>query len=107
MQNYDIKRGHFKNIDGSGLENIMKELFGSVKKEGNKFVSSYGALDSISAWTEGKNTLWVDMQMNPKVDDEAASKTIKNYNEFLSKATGFTSKQRRNRLNKKAKEGKL
>ena len=38
--------------------------------------------------------------------DDAAD-TIARYNDFLFKATGFTSKQRRQRLNKKAKKGEL
>ena len=36
-----------------------------------------------------------------------AAETIKKWNEFLQQVTGFTSKERRNRLQKKAKEGKL
>lgn len=30
---YDVKRGHFKNIEGDQLEELMKEIFGSVEKE--------------------------------------------------------------------------
>ncbi|HPD08781.1 MAG TPA: DUF5611 family protein [Methanomassiliicoccales archaeon] len=36
-----------------------------------------------------------------------AADTIKRWNDFLERATGFTSKERRNRLQKKAKDGKL
>jgi len=35
--------------------------------------------------------------MNTKVDDKTATETIRQYNFFLEKATGFTAKERRKR----------
>ena len=44
---YDIKRGWFKNIEGDLLEQMMAQVFGNVKKEGDLLVSTYGVLDRI------------------------------------------------------------
>ncbi|MFO7619025.1 MAG: DUF5611 family protein [Thermoplasmata archaeon] len=100
MNEYDIKRGHFENIDGDKLETLMKDIFGSVKKEGDKLVSGFGAMESIAAWIAGKTTLCVETKMNTKVDDKTASDTIRMYNQFLERATGFTAKERRKRAAK-------
>ena len=101
MNEYDIKRGHFDNIEGDGLENLMKELFGNVKKKNEKLSSSFGALDSIAVWLDGKKTLCVDTKMNTDVDDKTATDTIRAYNQFLERATGLNTKERKKRANKK------
>lgn len=100
MNPYDIKKGHFPNIEGDKLDALMKELFGNLKKDGEKRISTYGALDPITVWYADKKTLCVDTKMNPKVDNATASDTIAKYNEFLLKATGFTTKERKKRANK-------
>ena len=100
MNEYDIKRGHFDKIEGGKLENLMKEAFGSVKKKDEKLMSSFGALESIAVWADGKKKLCVDTKMNTKVDDKTATETIRQYNFFLEKATGFSAKERRKKANK-------
>ncbi len=100
---YDIKRGHFKNIEGDKLENMMEECFGSVKKEGDRLITSFGAIAHLEIWTEGKTNLWVDIEMDDDVDNKVASETISIWNDFLLKATGFDAKKRRDRAKKKAK----
>lgn len=104
---YEVKKGHFKELEGDGLKSIMSEAFGSVSEEGGSLVSSFGALARIEARVVDKNRLSVSTFTDPKVSSESASETIRRYNMFLEKATGFTSKQRRDRLQKKAKEGEL
>ncbi len=104
---YDIKKGQASFLEGDGLRSMMEEAFGDVKEREGLLVASYGALSSIEAKLLSKNTLMVNTTSNPKVDNEIASETIRRYNNFLERATGFTSKQRRDRLQKKAKEGKL
>ena len=56
---------------------------------------------------ESPSKLVVDTTMKTDVDTAVAADTIKRYNTFLERATGFTSKQRRKRLNDKAKKGLL
>ncbi len=97
MNEYDIKRGHYEKIEGSNLEIMMKDSFESVKKEGEKLVSSFGALEKIIVWTEGKKILCVETKMNTNVDDKTATETVRKYNQFLGRATGFSAKERRKR----------
>src|SRR3972149_1821727 len=93
MQSYAIKRGHYKNIEGVRLKDVRETSFGPTQDEGGKFACSYGALEKIVAWTDGKS-LFVDTAANPKVDDETAVRTRQAWNAFLERATGFDAKQR-------------
>ena len=103
----EVKRGHYSSLEGDGLANIMSEIFGNVASEGDMLVSSYGAIRKLKAKLLDRSTLWVEMESDPGASNEMAAETIRRYNAFMERATGFTSKQRRNRLNKKAREGKL
>ena len=103
MQTYAIKRGHYKNIEGVRLKDVLESCFGPVQDEGGKFTCSYGALEKITAWTDGKN-LFVDTTANPNVDDETAVRTRQAWNGFLEKATGFDAKQRSKRVQAEAKK---
>ena len=107
MQDYEIRRGHQKELDGGKLRQMMQDAFGNVAEEGAFLVSKYGALAKLSVGWDGKNALKVETVMDPNVAPEVAQSTVKAYYAFLEKATGFTSKERGKRLQKKAKEGKL
>ena len=107
MQTLDIKRGHYKNLESLGLDNLMNEVFGNVQRDGDKLLANYGAMKPITVWLKSKKELVVDITTDPNVDDETAMKTIKAKNDFLFKATGFSTKERSKRLQKRAKEGKL
>jgi len=107
MQEYEVRRGHQENIETAKLKAHMQEIFGNAQEKDGKLVSSFGALKEIAAWPGKKNVLVVDTKMDPSVGDDLALQTIKAYNTFLEKATGFTSKERGKRVQKKAKEGKL
>ncbi len=100
MNEYDIKRGHYEKIEGNKLELLMKDLFGTVSKNGDKLVSNFGAMENITVWGDGKKSICVKTKMNTKVDDKTASDTIRMYNQFLERATGFTAKERRKRASK-------
>ena len=100
MNEYDIKRGHAEKIEGDKLEMLMKDIFGAAEKDGEKLVSSFGAMENIQVWGDRKKTLCVETRMNTKVDDKTASDTIRLYNQFLEQATGFTAKERRKRASK-------
>lgn len=107
MQDYEIRRGHQKELADGKLRSMMQEAFGNVSEEGAFLVSKYGALARLSVGWDGKNTLKVETQMDPNVAPDMAQSTIRKYYEFLERATGFTSKERGKRIQKKAKEGKL
>ena len=107
MQTFDIKKGHFKNLEDNGLENIIKEILGDMHKEGDKYVANFGAMKPITVWLQSKKELCIDIVTDKDVNDEVAMQTIRAKNEFLKMATGFSSKERSKRLKKKAIEGKL
>ena len=104
---YDIKRGQFKNIEGDGLKNLMAEVFNGCSEDGDTLIASYGGMKELRARIVDKSTLSIETESDPDVPDDVALDTIRKFNGFLESATGFTSKQRRDRLSKKAKEGKL
>ena len=98
MREYEMK----KKINLENLEKIMKECFESVEREGNKLIASYKGIKNLKASIEGKK-LVVEVETSM----ENPSDTIKAWNKFLEKATGYTPKQRKQRLMRKAKKGKL
>lgn len=107
MQTLDIKRGHFKNLESEGLKTIMSEIFGEIEIEDDKYKANYGAMKPITVWLKSKKELCVDIVTAKEASDDTVMKTIRAKNEFLLRATGFSSKERSKRLQKKAKEGKL
>jgi hypothetical protein len=107
MQDYEIRRGHQKELEGGKLRSMMQQTFGNVAEEGGLLVSSFGALSRLAVGWDGKDILKVDTVMDTNVAPEVAQSTVKAYYGFLEKATGFSSKERSKRLQKKAKEGKL
>jgi hypothetical protein len=105
----DIKRGHWKVVDGEGLKDLMAEYFDGgveVNDDGWHCVE-YGAIKPLKAKMLSKSELEIITVSNPDVTTEVASESIRRYNRFLEASTGFNSKERKKRLNKKAKEGKL
>jgi hypothetical protein len=100
MQSFDIKRGHFKNIEGEKLKELVADSFGDAEEKDEKVEASWGALKRLTVWTDGK-LLFVDTEMKLGVDDATAFETIKTYNAFMEKATGFNSKERKSRAKKK------
>jgi hypothetical protein len=104
LQEQDIKRGQYKNIEGGKLKDLMEDIFGTVEEDGDKYSVHYGALAPLTVWIKDKSTLCVDTNMNADVDEDTAIDTRKKYNMLLDQSTGFTSKQRRDRLKKKKEE---
>ncbi len=106
MRDYELKKALAKNLEGDGLRQIAAEIFGGAGIDGTKIIVSYGALERMVAWTDGKK-LFVEMAMKTGVPDHVATDTIKAYNTFLEKATGYTAKERSKKAQKKAKTGAL
>lgn len=105
---YDIKKGWMKNIEGDLLPNMMKEVFGNVECQDNKFISSYGVMTRIEVYIESKDKMIIitESRKGPMTDDEILDSKRK-LNIFAERATGFDAKARMKRAQKKAKEGKL
>ena len=106
MQKYDIKKGLEGNIEKGRLKELVSEAFGGSGDEQGKITASFGALAKLIAWGEDK-CLCVETQMRTDVPNDVAAETIKRYNAFLEKTTGFNSKERKKRIEAKAKKGKL
>ncbi len=106
MRAYVLRRGHGKNLEGGKLLGIAQECFGSAMGEGERVVVTFGAIEKLAAWTDGKQ-LYVEMTMKSGVPDAVASDTIARNNRFLEAATGYSAKERSKRAQKAAKEGKL
>jgi len=107
MQEFDIKRGNAKNIEGDKLKELMIKYFKDVSKDGDKLVANYKAMKPICVWLKGKNIICVEITTDKDAKESDAMDTIKAKNGFLEEATGFTSGERAKRLKKKANEGSL
>ncbi|HWG89293.1 MAG TPA: DUF5611 family protein [Candidatus Thermoplasmatota archaeon] len=106
MRDYELKRGHWKNIDGDKLVHLMQDVFQeNPQKDGNGYaIHNYGALTKLYAEQLGKTHLRVDTVMNPKVPAEEAQKTMRAWNDFLELATGYNAKERGKRAQAEAKK---
>jgi len=104
MRAYELRRGWAKNLAGDNLRSIAADTFGSAERREGKVVTSFGAATRITVWTDGKS-LFVETEMNPRVDNETAAKTISAFNRFLEGATGYDSKDRAKRAQRSAKAG--
>ncbi len=110
MTHFDIKKGWFGKIEGDNLGMIMEEVFGSVKKEGEVMVSSYGAMARIEARIVSKSVIDVsttNIEDIKSLSDADILNSKRKLNEFLEKATGFDAKARMKRAQQKAKKGEL
>lgn len=105
MRDYELKRGHWKNIEGEKLVHLMQDVFQqNPTKDGTGWrINGFGALNSLYVEMLGKTHLRVDTQMNPKANGEDAQKTMRAWNDFLELATGLTAKERSKRAQKEVK----
>lgn len=104
---FDIKKGHSATLEGDGLKNLMQQHFGDVKEENGAYIASFGAIKRLEAKMLNKSTLSIVSESDKGASIEQMTESHKKYNTFMEQATGFTSKERSKRLQKKAKEGKL
>jgi hypothetical protein len=104
MREYELKRGFAKTLEGDGLRAVAHRTFSNVGLEGNKITVSFGAIERMIAWTDGKK-LFVDTVMKKDVPDHIATETIKAFNAFLEAATGYTAKERSKKAQEAAKKG--
>ncbi len=104
---FDIKKGHGASLEGDGLKDLMKSIFGNVKEENGALVTSFGATTRFEVKLVSKSVLSVVSTSDKNASTDAMMESNRKYNEFMEKATGFNAKERSKRLQKKAKEGKL
>ena len=100
---YTLKRG-FK-PDLVRIKGILEKEFPSeIHQEGQKLALSYGALESIEVWIEGRK-LAVVTESKAAVGDDMVLETNKRFRNFLEKATGYTAKQRLQMAKKEVQAG--
>jgi hypothetical protein len=104
---YDIRKGHYPKLEGEGLKNIMTETFSNAKEEKGGIVSSFGAINRVEARIVSKTAIDIVSETDKSKPMDVQADTVKRWNIFLEAVTGFTSKERGKRLQKKAKDGKL
>ncbi|HKZ89713.1 MAG TPA: DUF5611 family protein [Thermoplasmata archaeon] len=104
MRAYELKRGWGKNLEGDRLRAIVAETFGAATVEDGAIMASFGAIEKLVTWTDGKS-LFVDLTMRAGVPDALATETITRNNRFLQAATGYNAKERGKRIQAKAKSG--
>jgi hypothetical protein len=104
---YDVRKGHYATIEGDGLKNIMIECFGGAQEKEGTLTTSYGAITRLDAKVISSSKLDVSANMDKAAATDVQAETIRRWNLFLERATGFTSKERGKRLQKRAKDGKL
>jgi hypothetical protein len=108
MVEYDIKKGWYKNIEGNLLEQLMRETFGNVAKNGDTLTSSYGVLARIDVKVVAKDRLDIStVNRQDEMKDADILDSKRKLNVFSENATGFNSKARMKRAQDKAKKGDL
>ena len=105
MQEYQVKRGHSKDLAGD-VEKAFTEGFGvRPEKNGNTYAISYGALSRMEVRIgEGEKSVTIDTVSKRDADEATILDTNRRFRTFLDRVTGFSSKERVKRA-KKAVEG--
>jgi hypothetical protein len=104
VQKYPVSPKVAKGLELPSLSETVSEIFGSSRQEGGFVHTQFGALKDLKVSAEGRS-LVVETTMDPSVPLEVQQDTIRRYNSFLERATGYTSKQRAKKLQEAAKKG--
>ena len=105
MQEYQVKRGHTKDLAGE-VEKAFSECFGVQPEKGaGTFAISYGALARMEIRLgEGGKTITVDTVSKRDADEATILDTNRRFRTFLDRVTGFSSKERVKRAKKAVEE---
>lgn len=97
---YPLKRG--VPPDPQRIEGLLRECFGvAPESRDGRFTLRFGSFARLTCWLEDKS-LMMESEPAPGTPKEAIQDTIRRFNDFLFKATGFTSKERTKRMGKVA-----
>jgi hypothetical protein len=105
MQEFQVKRGHTKDLGGE-VEKAFADCFGVRPEKGaGGYVVSFGALSKMTVRIgEGGKSVSVDTVSRKDADEATILDTNRRFRRFLDQVTGFTSRERVKRA-KKAVEG--
>ncbi|MHC1588492.1 MAG: DUF5611 family protein [Methermicoccaceae archaeon] len=89
---YRFKRGYSPDIER--IKSCLEGCFScDAQLVGGKCTLSSGALEQLEAWVDGK-MLCIKTVSNVGASDEQVLDTNKRFREFLTVATGYTTKER-------------
>jgi hypothetical protein len=105
MQEFEVKRGHAKDLRAT-IDGAFRECFGmEPKPEGDRAVIAYGALARMEVWPGiGGKTVLVNTVSRKDASEAEILDTNRRFRTFLEKATGFTGKERVKRAKKTAEK---
>ena len=105
MQEFQVKRGHTKDLGGV-VEEAFTECFGvRPEKEGNSYAISFGALSRMEVRIGGGGkTVTVNTISRKDADEATILDTNRRFRTFLDQVTGFSSKERVKRAKKAIEE---
>jgi len=88
MRSYPCK----KEISNEILKQKMQIIFGNVKEESGKFISSFPPLERIEVMLTDKKEISVETVSGNTGDPSMA---VKVFNKFLEETTGYNAKERK------------
>ncbi len=99
---YRLKRGYSPDI--TRIKGCLEECFPcDVRLTGEKCTLSFGAIEQLMVWVDGK-ALYVETISNMRASDEEVLDTNRRFREFLTMATGYTTKERVKQAKKEAEK---
>jgi hypothetical protein len=106
MQEFEVKRGHTKDLRAT-VTGAFRECFGvEPAAEGEKAVITFGALARLEVWPgAGGKTVVVNTTSRNDASEAEILDTNRRFRIFLEKITGFTAKERVKRAKKAVEKG--
>ncbi|MDD1655447.1 MAG: DUF5611 family protein [Methanomicrobiales archaeon] len=106
MQEFEVKRGHTKDLVAT-VTGAIRENFGlEPAMEGEKAVIAFGALSRLEAWPgPGGKTVVVNTVSRKDASEAEILDTNRRFRVFLEKITGFNAKERVKRAKKAVEKG--
>jgi len=102
MRRYKFKRGYSPEL--SRVAKCLEECFPcEIQMIKERCTLSYGAIERMEVWLDGKN-LCIETTSNKRASDEVVLDTNRRFRLFLTKATGYTSKERIKQAKKEVEE---
>jgi hypothetical protein len=107
MQEFQVKRGHTKDLAGH-VEKAFIECFGVRPEKGDGlYAITYGALSRMEVRIgEGGKAVTVNTVSRKDADEATILDTNRRFRTFLDQVTGFTSKERVKRAKKAVEKEK-
>jgi len=104
MTEYPVKRTLIKDIDHAALGRLLREIFEDAQDEGDTWIATWGALKTVEVRLLKKGRFEANTTMDGSQSDDINAETIRRWNDFLLRATGYTAKERKKKAQEEAKK---